>query len=90
MPRIILLVGALALAVAGTTTLAFRTTGAGTWARPAAAGPLAEHLREMRKEMALPWAGAPAQVARPRQGSGLRITWRSGRGYCGTLDSGIL
>jgi hypothetical protein len=54
MPRIILLVGALALAVAGTTTLAFRTTGTGPQARPAAASPLAEHLREMRQEMALP------------------------------------
>ena len=54
MPRIILLVGALALAVAGATTVAFRATGAGTWARPAAAGPLAEHLREMREEMVLP------------------------------------
>ena len=54
MPRIILLVGALALAVAGTTTLAFRTAGVGTWARPAGAGPLAQHLREMREEMALP------------------------------------
>jgi hypothetical protein len=52
MPRIILLVGALALAVAGATTLAFRTTGAGT--AKAAAGPLAEHLRQMREEMALP------------------------------------
>jgi len=54
MPRIILLVGALALAGAGATTLAFRTTGAKTWARPAAADPLAEHLREMREEMTLP------------------------------------
>jgi hypothetical protein len=54
MSRIILVVGALALAVAGTTTVAFRTTGAGTGARPAAAGPFAEHLREMREEMALP------------------------------------
>jgi hypothetical protein len=54
MPRIILLVGALALAVSGATTLAFRSTGAGTWSRPVAAGPLAEHLREMRQEMALP------------------------------------
>jgi hypothetical protein len=55
MPRIILLVGALALAaVSGATTLAFRSTGTGTWARPIAAGPLAEHLREMRQEMALP------------------------------------
>ena len=54
MPRIILLVGALALAVAGTTTFAFRTTGSGTRARPAAASPLAQHLREMREEMALP------------------------------------
>ena len=54
MPRIILLVGALALAVAGATTVAFRATGAGTWARPAAAGPLAEHLREIREEMVLP------------------------------------
>jgi hypothetical protein len=54
MPRIILLVGALALAVAGTTTVAFRTTGTGTWARPAAADPLVERLRKMREEMALP------------------------------------
>ena len=54
MPRIILLVGALALAVAGVTTVAFRTTGAGTWAQPAAAGPLGKHLREMREEMTLP------------------------------------
>jgi hypothetical protein len=54
MPRIILLVGALALAVAGTTTLAFRTNRAGTAMGKAAAGPLAQHLREMREEMALP------------------------------------
>jgi hypothetical protein len=54
MPRIVLLVGALALAVAGTTTLAFRTTDVGTRARPATAGPLAQHLRKMRDEMALP------------------------------------
>jgi hypothetical protein len=54
MPRIILLVGALALAVSGATTLAFRSTGTGTWARPITAGPLAEHLREIRQEMALP------------------------------------
>jgi hypothetical protein len=54
MPRIIMLVGALALAVAGATTVAFRATGTGTWARPAAADPLAEHLREMREEMSLP------------------------------------
>ena len=54
MPRIILLVGALALAVAGATTVAFRATGAGTWARPAAADLLGKHLREMRGEMALP------------------------------------
>jgi len=54
MSRIILLVGALALAVAGTTTVAFRTTGAGTSSRPAAADPLGEHLRAMHKEMALP------------------------------------
>jgi hypothetical protein len=53
MLRIILLIGALALAVAGTTTVAFRTTGAGTSARPAAAL-LAEHLHKMREEMALP------------------------------------
>jgi hypothetical protein len=53
MPRIILLIGALALAVAGTTTVAFRTTGTGTWSRPAAANPLGEHLRAMHKEMAL-------------------------------------
>jgi hypothetical protein len=54
MSRIILLVGALALAVAGTTTVAFRTTGAGTLSRPAAADPLGEHLRAMHKEMAFP------------------------------------
>jgi hypothetical protein len=54
MPRIILLIGALALAVSGATTLASRSTGAGTWARPAAAGPLAQHLREMREQMVLP------------------------------------
>jgi hypothetical protein len=54
MSRIILLVGAVALAVAGATTVAFRTTGTGTWARPAAAAPLGGHLREMREEMALP------------------------------------
>ena len=54
MSRIILLVGALALAVAGTTAAAFRTTGAGTWARPAAADPLGKRLREMREEIALP------------------------------------
>jgi hypothetical protein len=42
MPRIILLVGAFALAVSGATTLAFRSTGTGTWARPITAGPLAE------------------------------------------------
>jgi hypothetical protein len=54
MSRTILLVGALALAVAGTTTVAFRTTGTGTGARPTAAGPLAEHLREMREEMRCP------------------------------------
>lgn len=52
MPRIILLAGALALAVAGATTVAFRTTGAGIGT--AAAGPLTEHLRKMREEMALP------------------------------------
>jgi hypothetical protein len=54
MPRIILLVGAFALAVSGATTLTFRSSGTGTWAPPIAAGPLAEHLREMRQEMALP------------------------------------
>jgi hypothetical protein len=54
MSRIILLVGALALAVAGTTTLTFRTTGAGTGIAKAAAGPLTQHLRDMREEMALP------------------------------------
>jgi hypothetical protein len=53
MPRIILLAGALALAVLGATTVAFRTTGAGIPAK-AAPGPLAEHLRQMREEMALP------------------------------------
>jgi len=54
MPRIILLVGALALTVAGATTVAFRTTGAGIGTTKAVAGPLAEHLRQMREEMALP------------------------------------
>jgi hypothetical protein len=54
MPRIILLVGALALAVAGATTFAFRTTGAGIGKAKAAAGPLAQHLREMREQMGLP------------------------------------
>jgi hypothetical protein len=55
MPRIILLIGVLALAVAGATTVAFRPTGGGTtWARPAAASPLVQHLREIREEMALP------------------------------------
>ena len=53
MPRIILLAGALALAVLSATTVAFRTTGAGIAAK-AAPGPLAEHLRQMREEMALP------------------------------------
>lgn len=52
MPRIILLVGALVLAVAGATTLAFRTTGVGIGKVKAAAG-LAEHLRQMRDEMSL-------------------------------------
>jgi hypothetical protein len=54
MPRVILLVGALALAVAGATTFAFRTTGAGIGTAKATAGPLHEHLREMREGMALP------------------------------------
>jgi hypothetical protein len=54
MPRIILLVAALALTVAGATTLAFRTTGTGIGKAKASASPLAEHLREMREEMALP------------------------------------
>jgi hypothetical protein len=54
MPKILMLVGALALAVAGATTVAFRTTGAGIGKAKAAAGPLAEHLRKMREEMALP------------------------------------
>ena len=54
MPRIILLVGAFALAVAGVSTVAFRTTGAGIGKAKAAAGPLAEHLRQMREEMTLP------------------------------------
>jgi len=54
MSRIILLVGALALAVAGTTTVAFRTTGAGSSTRPVAVDPLGEHLRAMYREMALP------------------------------------
>jgi hypothetical protein len=60
MSKLILLAGALALylAAAGATTLAFRTTTFRTTTSPEltqpAAGPLAEHLREMRKEMALP------------------------------------
>lgn len=54
MPKILMLVGALALAVAGATTVAFRTTGAGIGKAKAAPGPLAEHLRKMREEMALP------------------------------------
>jgi chorismate-pyruvate lyase len=54
MSRIIILAGALALAVAGTTTVAFRTIGAGTWSRPPASDPLGEHLRAMHNEMALP------------------------------------
>jgi hypothetical protein len=54
MSRIILLVGALALAVAGTATFAFRTTGAGIGRAKATAGPLHQHLREMREEMWLP------------------------------------
>ena len=54
MPRIIMLVGALALALTGTTTLAFRTNHAGTGIAKAAAGPLHQHLREMREEMWLP------------------------------------
>jgi hypothetical protein len=54
MPRIILVVGALALTVAGATTVAFRTTAAGIGTTKAAAGPLAEHLRQMREEIALP------------------------------------
>jgi hypothetical protein len=44
----------LALALTGTTTLAFLTNHAGTGIAKAAAGPLAEHLRDMREEMALP------------------------------------
>jgi hypothetical protein len=54
MPRIILLVGALATAVAGVTTVAFRTTGARFGTAKATAGPLHEHLRQMREEMTLP------------------------------------
>jgi hypothetical protein len=55
MRRLILLAGALAiLAVAGVITLEFRTTTTPGLAQPAAAGPLAAHLREMREEMALP------------------------------------
>jgi hypothetical protein len=54
MPRIILFIGALALAVAGATTLAFRTTGAGIGKAEAGAGRLAQHLRKMREEIALP------------------------------------
>jgi hypothetical protein len=56
MSRIILLVGALALAVAGATALAFRTTGAGIGTAKAAAAvdPLHQHLRETHDEMALP------------------------------------
>ncbi|MGC2081339.1 MAG: hypothetical protein WA728_36055 [Xanthobacteraceae bacterium] len=54
MSKLILLAGALALlAAAGATTLAFRVTTP-ELTEPAAAGPLAEHLREMREEMELP------------------------------------
>jgi hypothetical protein len=54
MPKIILLVGTLAvLASASATTLAFRTTTT-VLAQPAAADPLAEHLSEMREQMELP------------------------------------
>jgi hypothetical protein len=55
MRRFILLAGALALlAAAGVTTLEFRTTTMTMLAQPADAGPLAQHLRDMREEMALP------------------------------------
>jgi hypothetical protein len=70
MPRIILLIGALALAVAGATTVAFRTTGAGTWARPAAADLLGLTRNARRDGAAL--AGVES-----------RPTWRSCRSYRG-------
>jgi hypothetical protein len=55
MRRLILPAGALALlAAASVMTLEFRTTTKAELAQPAAAGPLAAHLREMREEMALP------------------------------------
>jgi hypothetical protein len=55
MRRLILLAGALALlAAAGVMTLEFRTTTMTVLAQPADAGPLAQHLRDMREEMALP------------------------------------
>jgi hypothetical protein len=54
MPKLILLAGALALlAAAGATTLAFRTATP-QLAQPPAAGPLHQHLRDMREEMWLP------------------------------------
>jgi hypothetical protein len=54
MRRLILLAGALILlAAAGVMTLEFRTTMT-VLAQPADAGQLAAHLRDMRKEMALP------------------------------------
>jgi hypothetical protein len=54
MSKLILLGGALALlAAAGVTTFAFKTTTP-ELAQSAAAGPLAEHLRQMREEMPLP------------------------------------
>jgi hypothetical protein len=55
MGRFILLAGALALlAAAGVMTLEFRTTTTTVLAQPAGAGPLTQHLRDMREEMALP------------------------------------
>jgi hypothetical protein len=55
MPKLILLAGALALlAATSVMTLKFRTTTTTVLAQPADAGPLAQHLREMRGEMALP------------------------------------
>jgi hypothetical protein len=50
-----MLAGALALlAVAGVMTLEFRTTTTTVLAQPADAGPLAQRLRDMREELALP------------------------------------
>ena len=54
MGRFILLTGALALLAAAGVTLEFRTTTTTVLAQPAGAGPLTQHLRDMREEMALP------------------------------------